>query len=65
MHEAIEHWIIFAEFLRGKTMRGLAKRYKVAMPEIEAIIRTKYSELANYIPFRRRKVHGVTEIKTK
>ena len=51
----IEQWIMFVEFLMGRTIRGLARRYKVKGSEAEEIIRKKSIELGYYVPLKRRK----------
>jgi Mor family transcriptional regulator len=55
MVEEIEEWVILVEFKLGATMRGLAKRYKKKVPEIEDIIRRKWDELSAYKPLARRR----------
>jgi Mor family transcriptional regulator len=53
--QEIEEWVILTMFKCGATMRGLAKKFKKKVPEIEDIIRRKWVDLETYKPLARRK----------
>jgi hypothetical protein len=50
-----EELVILIMFKTGSTMRGLAKKFKRKVPEIEDIIRRKWDEIQVYKPLARRR----------
>jgi Holliday junction resolvase-like predicted endonuclease len=50
-----EALVILLEFMRGSTIRGLARKFKKPVGEIELILRTKPTEVAKWQPVARRK----------
>lgn len=50
-----EALVILLEFMKGSTIRGLAKKFKKPVNEIEYILRTKPTEVSKWQPLARRK----------
>jgi hypothetical protein len=50
-----EALVILLEFMKGATMRGLSRRFKKPIAEIEYILRTKPTEVSKWQPLARRK----------